>query len=226
MPERSPLPLSLSAPDPGPVVYFAPHPDDDMIGAGGTLALHREQGDRVHVVIAYDGAKGQMGDERIPDQDYVALREAEARRGGGHLGLLEYRFLRYPEGHLPDPVTAEAAVLGLTDLILELAPHTIYAPWIGEHQIDHHVLAQAVARAARAAKFQGSAWGYDVWTPLVPTRVVDVTRVWTRVLSGLREHASQTGFTDLEHHASGLAAHRALYLPKGARFGEGFRPLF
>ncbi len=223
--ERSPLPEVPARLESGPVLYFAPHPDDDLIGGGGTLALHREQGDAVFVVIAYDGAKGQMGEARLPDERYVELREAEARRGGAHLGLTDYRFLRYPEGHEPDPATLGAAVSSLAGLIRELAPRTIYAPWTGEHQIDHHVLGKAVLAACSEAGFAGAAWGFDVWTPLVPTRVVDVSRTWDRVLAGLAEHGTQTEFTSLAHHASGLAAHRALYLEKGARYGEGFCPL-
>ena len=223
--ERSPLPQIPARPGPGPVLYFAPHPDDDLIGGGGTLALHRAQGDAVRVVIAYDGAKGQMGEDPLPDEQYIELRETEARRGGAHLGLTDYRFLRYPEGHMPDPGAFAGAVAHLAKLIEETQPHTIYAPWIGEHQIDHHVLGLVVLEAIRETGFRGEAFGFDVWTPLVPTCVIDVSSTWKQVVAGLAEHRTQTEFTELGHHASGLAAHRALYLPKGARYGEGFCPL-
>ena len=219
---RSPLPEAVTAPERGPVLCFAPHADDDLLGAGGTLALHTDQGDHVTMVIAYDGALGQVEDE-LSAGEYVALRQAEARRGGAHIGIHDYRFLGYPEGHDPDPASYEAAVLSLADLVRELAPATVYAPWTGEHQIDHHILGRAVLRALRLAEFAGHAWAYDVWTPLVPERVVDVSGTWPRVLAGLEQHASQMRHTRLDHHATGLAAHRALYLEKGAEYGEAFR---
>ena len=50
-PDRAPLPLALDAPEPGSVLVLAPHPDNEVIGCGGTLCLHTDQGDRVHVLM-------------------------------------------------------------------------------------------------------------------------------------------------------------------------------
>ena len=40
------------------VLVLAPHPDDEVLGCGGTILLHAAQGDAVHVVIAFDGLNG------------------------------------------------------------------------------------------------------------------------------------------------------------------------
>ena len=47
------------------MTVIAPHPDDEVIGAGGTLALHARQGDRVHVLVAFDGAAALPGVEGV-----------------------------------------------------------------------------------------------------------------------------------------------------------------
>ncbi len=73
---RAPLPEAVEAPEPGPVVLFAPHPDDDLIGPGGTVALHRRQGDAVQVVVAYDGYLGNQLHPDLPKDEFIALREA------------------------------------------------------------------------------------------------------------------------------------------------------
>ena len=222
---RAPLPEALATPESGPVLLFAPHPDDDLIGPGGTVALHRRQGDPVQVVVAYDGYLGNQLHPDLSKDEFIALREGEALRGGAHLGLDQYRFLRFPEGHEPGPSDRESAAGQLAALIHATGPATVYAPWVGEHNVDHHVLATVVRRALELSSFQGQAWGYEVYTPLVPTRVVDISATWELKAKAIAEHNSQTPLTDLVHHVGGLNQHRALYLEKGATHGEAFAPL-
>ncbi len=226
MSARAPLPEAITAPERGDVLLFAPHPDDDLIGAGCTAALHAAQGDRVQVVVAYDGAAGVADESRgLSREEFVALREHEARAGGAHLGLTEYEFWRFPEGHEPGPAEFEAGVTRCLVTLERVRPRTVYAPWLGEHHVDHHVLGRVVRTALERAGFEGSAWGYEVWSPLVPTRVVDVTYLFERKASGLEEHRSQLAHTDLIHCIRGLNAHRSLYLPEGRTYAEAFAPL-
>jgi LmbE family N-acetylglucosaminyl deacetylase len=222
--ERAPLPRALARPPRGRVLLLAPHADDDVLGAGGTCALHAEQGDPVHVIVAYDGLEGDP-ERRFERAELAARRQREARAGGAHLGLRDYEFLQYPEGHLPAPHQLLEAARGLAERVRALAPDTVYAPWAGEHHLDHHVLARAARLALALAGFRGAAWGYEVWTPLVPTVVVDVTPVHARKVAALKEHASQLAYLDLLHRALGLGAQRAMYLSKEARYGEAFAPL-
>ena len=108
----SPLdsPRCLSAPARGSVLVLAPHPDDEIIGVGGTLALHARQGDRVHVVVAFDGAAG------LPTMDPGQARDLrcrEALAGGRALSsvtsALTHQFLEFPEGHEPTDAELQAA---------------------------------------------------------------------------------------------------------------------
>jgi LmbE family N-acetylglucosaminyl deacetylase len=206
------------------VLLLAPHPDDDVLGAGGTCALHAAQGDPVHVLIAYDGLGGDP-EGRWSPEELRALRQRETRAGGAHLGLADYEFWDYPEGHLPAPGQLLAAARRLARRVEELAPDTVYCPWAGEHHVDHHVLARTARLALALAGFRGAAWGYEVWTPLVPTLVVDVTSVYEAKVAALREHRSQISYRDLVHKGLALSAQRAMYLEPEARHGEGFAPL-
>jgi LmbE family N-acetylglucosaminyl deacetylase len=222
--ERAPLPRALAAPARGRVLLLAPHADDDVLGAGGTCALHVEQGDPVHVIVAYDGVEGDP-EGRFADEDLRVRRQREARAGGAHLGLSSYEFLGYPEGHLPAPSELAAAARRLAERVRALDVDTVYAPWVGEHHLDHHVLARAARLALALADFRGTALGYEVWTPLVPTLVVDVTRVHARKVAAIREHASQLAYLDILHKGMALSAQRAMYLSHTARHGEAFAPL-
>lgn len=224
MSERAPLPRTAASPRAGRVLLFAPHADDDVIGAGGTACLHARQGDPVRVVVAYDGVAGDPARRHEPDE-LRALRRREALAGGAHLGLSDYAFWDYPEGHEPGPDEFRAGAARVAELVVSYAPDTVYAPWVGEHHVDHHVLARVVRAGLELARFGGDAWGYEVWTPLVPTLIVDVTAVVEHKESALREHRSQLEYTDHMHKALGMQAQRSLYLPAAARYGEAFRPL-
>lgn len=222
--ERAPLPRTLTRPPRGRVLLLAPHADDDVLGAGGTCALHVQQGDPVHVIVAYDGLEGDP-ERRFERAELNALRQREARAGGAHLGLEHYEFLGYPEGHVPAPAQLLAAAAQLAERVRALAIDTLYAPWIGEHHVDHHVLARAARLALVLAGFRGAAWGYEVWTPLVPTLIVDVSAVHAQKLAALQEHGSQLAYLDLATKGLALSRQRAMYLAKQAQHGEAFAPL-
>ena len=224
MNERSPLPETLERPPRGRVLLLAPHADDDVLGAGGTVAKHVDQGDHVQVVIAYDGLAGDP-DGRYDPAEYLEKRRAEARRAGGHLGLEDYHFWNYPEGHEPGPDELRGAAGMLARHVQAFAPDLVYAPWIGDYHVDHWVLARATRLALASIGFGGEAWGYEVWTPLVPTRIVDITDVFDRKKRALEEHASQLAYHDLAYKGLAISAQRAMYLSDEALHGEAFRPL-
>ncbi len=203
---------------------LAPHADDDVLGCGGTLCKHVQAGDPVQVIIVFNGLAGDP-EGRYDGAAYRALRQTEARAGGAHLGLEDYEFWDYPEGHQPGPLEWRAAVSHLTEVVRSFQPDIVYAPWIGEYHLDHHVLARAARLALRAADFRGQAWGYEVWTPLIATRIVDVSDVYDRKVQAMREHASQLEYNDLVHKGLAITAQRAVYLALDARHGEAFCPL-
>jgi LmbE family N-acetylglucosaminyl deacetylase len=222
--ERCPLPEALARPPRGRVLALAPHADDDVIGCGGTCALHVEQGDPVRVVVVYSGVAGDP-DRRWDPDELVRVRQEEARRGGAHLGIDDYEFWGYPEGHEPALPELLIAVRRVAATVAKLRPDVVYAPWVGEHHVDHHVTARVVRMGLALAGYDGAAWGYEVWSPLVATRIVDITPMYERKVAALREHRSQLEYLDHEHKGLGMNAHRSLYLPRESRYGEAFRPL-
>ncbi len=220
---RSPLPVTRRELERGNVLVFAPHPDDEVLGCGLTCHLHHRQGDPVDVVIGFDGALGNRGSEALARAEFVARRESETRAACALLGFEAPFFLGAPEGHEPAPHELEAAIVRVHTLVVERAPTSIYAPWIGEHQLDHHVLGRVVFEAhARLARPRPKLWQYEIWSALVPTHVVDVSALWPLKERALALHRSQLEHTDLLHHIGGLNAHRALYVEGGARRAEAF----
>src|SRR5262249_55735949 len=76
------------------ILVVAPHPDDEAIGCGGMICLHRRRGESVHVVFLTSGERGLPD---TPAEVVIALREEEARAAGKVLGVSGIDFLRLPD---------------------------------------------------------------------------------------------------------------------------------
>ena len=79
-----------------------PHPDDETLGVGSTLARYAAEGVEVHLVCATRGERGwSKGSGPNPGMQGIArIREAELRCASEHLGLHEVHFLDYIDGDL------------------------------------------------------------------------------------------------------------------------------
>ncbi|MFC5061728.1 PIG-L deacetylase family protein [Actinomycetospora atypica] len=140
---------------PGRVVVLAPHPDDEVLGAGATLAAWAAAGTEVVVVAVTDGEGSHPGSPTLVPADLVRLRDAERRRALERLGLGGSRLVRagLPDGHVA------AHRDELADLLHgELLPgDTVLAPLSGDGHPDH----DAVADVAGATTLP--VWRYAVW---------------------------------------------------------------
>ncbi|MBD0337375.1 MAG: PIG-L family deacetylase, partial [Cyanobacteria bacterium Co-bin13] len=70
-----------------PALIVAPHPDDETLGCGGLIALKRQQGTEVRVVILTDGRASHPSHPRLPTQELVAIRQQEATQALAVLGV-------------------------------------------------------------------------------------------------------------------------------------------
>ena len=78
------------------VLVLAAHPDDEVLGMGGTIAVHADRGDEVRIVVVTDGSSTQYpGDAEIR-----ARKEDEALRAAAELGVTDYVHLDLPDMRL------------------------------------------------------------------------------------------------------------------------------
>jgi N-acetylglucosamine malate deacetylase 1 len=185
------------------VLVISPHPDDEAIGPGGTIARHVADGQQVHVVFLTSGEKGGHG---RGEQETVALREQEARRAAELLGISTCEFWRGPDGSLR---AAADVVRRLHALLLELQPARVYVTHDAELHPDHRAAAEIVRCAVTGASAQLVVLMYEVWTPLQRfDEIVDIT-AFTRVKrAAIEAHQSQCDVVDFAAAALGLNRYR------------------
>ncbi len=216
------VPDKRQLPDAGRVLCFAPHPDDEVIGPGGALCLHRGQGDPVRVVVATDGSAGDP-DRHYGEEAYTEMRREESRQGLAVLGVEDVVFWGQPDSCVLSDSDLEMATQMAAKEIEAFQPGVVYLPWEQEGNSDHAALHSAVAEALERCKFAGAAYGYEVWNAMVPDIILDITAVADTKRKALRCYQSQLRYTDYEHVIFGLNAYRSLVHVDGKGFCEAYR---
>lgn len=130
------------------VLCVAAHPDDEVLGAGGTLAKHVAEGDEVEVLLLSDGAMARFETETEAAAERRAERRAEAAAAGDILGVSDVTVLDY-WGNQLDDVPLIDIVRDVESKIDAFRPNVIYTHHHGDLNVDHELVARAVRTAAR-----------------------------------------------------------------------------
>ena len=206
----------------GRVLVFAPHPDDEIAGPGGCLALHARAGDPVRVLVASSGSAGDP-DGHYDQASYAELRQRESRAGLRELGIDDVIYWGLPDNCVLSAADLELGTQLAATAIRAFSPNVIYLPWECEGHADHHGLHLVVTAAMARVAFSGEARGYEVWNAMIPDLVVDITAVADRKRAAIRAHQSQVRYTDFEHSILGLNAYRSMVHAHGRGHCEAFR---
>ena len=124
------------------ILVFAPHPDDEILGCGGTIIKSIEAGDEVYVCIATKGCMPLFPPESVEQ----TISEAKACHK--HIGVKKTFFLNFPAAMMEkvDRYEMNGKVLAV---IKEVQPDTVFIPHWGDMQKDHQMVADACMVALR-----------------------------------------------------------------------------
>jgi LmbE family N-acetylglucosaminyl deacetylase len=128
------------------VLVVAAHPDDEVIGCGGTIFRHTDENDEVYILFMADGESS-----RGKDEDYSLLiqeRKQSALRSCSILKTNKPIFLDLPDNGM-DAIPLLKVVKELECVIKEIRPNIIYTHHMGDLNIDHNITHQAVMTACR-----------------------------------------------------------------------------
>jgi LmbE family N-acetylglucosaminyl deacetylase len=224
---RSGTSARKTEPPRGRITVLAPHPDDDVLGCGGTLHRSVVAGGRVTVVYVTDGSKGYARplpagvDAREHEERLRERREREARRAGERLGFEPPIFLGLPDENLD---LGRSSVERLAEALRRVQPEVVCLPFLTESHADHWLTSRLFLAASRPAGLPRDlpCWGYEVWTPLVANAVVDITEAIAAKTEAIREFESQLTEEDYGRAILGLNTYRSLRTDRGAGFAEAF----
>jgi N-acetylglucosamine malate deacetylase 1 len=207
----------------GIVLAVVAHPDDEVLGAGGTLARHAANGDTVHVLFLTDGVGARGGDKTAAER-----RAQAARRAASLLGAREPAFLGLPDNRL-DRVDLLDIVQPIETVVRKIAPHVIYTHYAGDLNIDHVLCQRAVLTACRPLPGSNLRRIYAMevpssteWAPphpnnaFMPTRFIDISDTYEAKRRALEAYGEEMRAFP---HPRSFEAVNALAVWRGASVG-------
>ena len=200
------LPERLEKPGGTKAIVVAPHPDDETLGCGGTLAKHHAAGDRITAIFLTDGGRGDSLAGGVHGEALVELRESEARAAAAALGISDCIFLRNADASLQCSARTAKQLRAILD---SLQPDLVYAPSPFESHRDHREACAIVARALSDYRRPVQVYLYEIWSPLPANCVVPIDL--ERKLRGVRMYRSQMDARELYvSSVTSLARYRAI----------------
>jgi N-acetylglucosamine malate deacetylase 1 len=203
----------------GRTLVVAPHPDDEVLGAGGTIARLARAGQDVVVAIVTSGKPPDFSDE------HVARVRREAEQAHELLGVRKTLWLDLPAARLAETPRHELNA-ALRRAVVEVEPRTILTPFLGDIHIDHQLVFEAVMVASRPhqAQFPATILAYETlsetnWNaplltpPFTPNMFIDISDTLDLKLQAMQLFGSQ--LRDAPHERS-LEALKALATLRGA----------
>lgn len=118
------------------ILVIAPHPDDEVIGVGGTIAKNVAAGNDVFVCIITKGCEPLFSKESV-DQVRKECLEADQ-----FLGVKETFFLDFPAAMMED-VPRYKLNDSISQVIQQVQPDEVYLPHRGDMQLDHKLTTDA-----------------------------------------------------------------------------------
>ena len=124
------------------VLVIAPHPDDEVLGVGGTIAKRANNGDNVYVCVVTKAG------EPLFREELVEQGRKECREADHFLGVKETFFLDFPAVRLEE-VPRYKLNESLMQAVQKVKPDEVYIPHRGDMQLDHKMIVDAVMVALR-----------------------------------------------------------------------------
>lgn len=130
------------------ILVVAAHPDDEVLGCGGTIKRLSELGYAVCVGIMGEGITSRCGSRDMAKPDLINNLKHCSRQAAGLLGVTELLFHGLPDNRF-DTVPLLEIIRIVEDLIERFQPRTIYTHHGGDLNVDHSILHRAVLTATR-----------------------------------------------------------------------------
>ncbi len=211
------------------ILVFAAHPDDELLGLGGTVRRLTNEGKEIHAVILAEGLTSRNDNRSDTDKSELLELQADARKAADVVGYKSIEFCGLPDNRM-DSVDLLDIIKVVSRFIEKYDPDTIFTHHHGDLNIDHRRTCEAVLTACRPIKgnrvkriygFEtpsSTEWNYSYEDPFLPTVFFDVTDTLEAKVKGMACYRTES--TTYPHPRSAEAL-RTLGRYRGSNVGFG-----
>lgn len=186
------------------VLIVAAHPDDEILGVGGTVARHTAEGDVVYALILGEGQTSRSAHREDTGRDVVEELHRNTLESARAVGFREVFFADFPDNRFDD-VDLLDIVKAVEQKIRELQPQIVYTHYSGDLNVDHQYTARAVLTATRPIgdycveeiyafeTLSSSEWNFDhsAQPAFCPNVFVDITDYYVQKEQAMNCYVSE-----------------------------------
>jgi len=185
------------------VLVIAAHPDDEVLGCGGTMARLAKDGHDVFVVILGEGITSRFNQREQADAAQIADLHGHSHKVGKLLGAKDVVLASLPDNRF-DTVPLLDVVKIIEDLVKKLRPQTVYTQHGGDLNVDHVVTFRATLIATRPMSdcpvrsvyaypvASSSEWAFQQFSPaFAPNLFVDVGETLETKIKAMQLYESE-----------------------------------
>lgn len=187
-------------------LVIAAHPDDEILGCGGTIARLAGSGEAVHIAILGEGITSRHADPaqaRSEEPQAIADLHQCSQRAGRCVSATSVRNLSLPDNRFDTLPTLEVVKV-IENLIDEFQPETVYTQHGGDLNIDHVVTFRATLTATRPMAgcpvktvyayevASSTEWAFGQFAPqFTPQVYVDISATLEKKITAMQSYESE-----------------------------------
>jgi len=144
-------------------LIIASHPDDEVLGCGGTARRLADAGEDIFIAILGEGITSRFAQREEADEALIKSLHAKSEKAATLLGAKDLFMYSLPDNRF-DSVPLLEIVKIIEELVNKLKPHTVYTQHGGDLNIDHVQTYRAVLTATRPMMGHPvkTVYGYEV----------------------------------------------------------------
>ena len=183
------------------ILVVVAHPDDEVLGCGGTIAKHILEGDTVNLIVMSNGEDARIDKTNIKKR--IQLRDLSLDKSSKILGINKIFKFDLPDNKF-DSIPLLDLIQTIEPLIKKIRPDIIYTHYANDLNIDHQLVALSVNTICRPSfikKMPKKIYSFEILTSTElnytsknqfrPNYFVDITKTFKTKIKAFKQYKSE-----------------------------------
>ncbi len=183
------------------ILVVVAHPDDEVLGCGGTIAKHILNGDTVNLIVMSDGESSRTNIKNIKKK--INLRIKSLEKSSQILGINKIFKFNFPDNKF-DSLPLLDIIQKIEPLIKKIKPDIIYTHYINDLNIDHRIVAMSINTICRPSfikKMPKKIFSFEVLSSTElnfmnnnqfnPNYFVDISKTFKLKIKAIKQYKSE-----------------------------------
>lgn len=184
------------------VLMIAAHPDDEIMGAGATMAMHVSQNDEVRCIILGEGQTSRYNNRCEVSSEVLDRLHNDTIEASKFIGFSKVYFANFPDNRF-DRVDLLDIIKYVENIIKEYKPDIVYTHYSGDLNIDHQLTFKAALTATRPfgtytvkelytfSTLSSTEWNFGYGNTFRPNYFIDIEEYMDKKINAMKCYKSE-----------------------------------